>query len=96
MNLLPATGRKQFIHLSLYARVQSVFTGTLLPYSFHHAVNASIVGPRPRAFLRDLIFDARGNLGKDGAEYQAVCFELAQLRRQHVLGDAGNLTSPKR
>lgn len=23
--------------------------GTVRPYSFHHAVNASIVGPRPRA-----------------------------------------------
>jgi hypothetical protein len=26
------------------------FTGTLLPYSFHQAVSAAIVGPSPRAF----------------------------------------------
>ena len=26
------------------------FAGTLLPYSFHHAVSASIVAPKPRAF----------------------------------------------
>ena len=39
---------------------------------------------------RDLVFDARRNFRKNRALDQSIGFEIAELQRQHVLGDPGN------
>jgi hypothetical protein len=40
------------------------FVGTLFPYSFHQAVKASIVGPRPRAFSV-ILYSTRGGTSEN-------------------------------
>lgn len=46
--------------------------------------------PEPASLWRDLIFDTERHFREHHARHQAVRFQLAQLCRQHVLGDAGD------